>query len=85
MREFVHRDELIVYPVVQHEEHAGFAGVILNSEEALTRIIRLLVVHKLGGDERFVGLSVGRETNPPVEEYLEVRPYLGDRLPPRLL
>ena len=70
------RNELVEHAIVNHEEHGGVGGVVLQTEEALRGIIRLHVVHALRGDEALILFAVRRESYAAMKEHLQVRPHL---------
>ena len=72
--------ELVEYAVVEHQEHALVGRVVLYAEETLAGVVGFHVVHLIACYDLLVLLAVGREGYSPVEEYLEVRPYVLDVL-----
>ena len=68
------RDELVEHAIVQHEQHGGVGGVVLQAKEALRGVVGLHVAHPRRADQPVVLLAVGGKGHAAVEEDFEVGP-----------
>ena len=75
--QFCQRNELVVNTIVEHQEHGRVVGVVLDPKETFGGIVGFSILHAWGGDEAFVLLSVGGETDPSVEEHFQFAPYFA--------
>ena len=76
LAQFAHRHKLIIYVVVQHQQHRRVCRVVLQAEEAFRGVVGLHVLHLRVGQQAMVLFAVGRETDAPVDEQFQVRPHL---------
>ena len=77
---FVHRQELVEHAIVNHEHHGSIERVVLQSEETLTGVIGLHIMHIGRGDELGVLTAIGCEGYSTMEEDFEVGPHLFEML-----
>ena len=68
--------ELVEHPIVKHQQHRLVSWVVLQTEEALTGIIGLHIMHVRRGNELLVLLAIRCKGHSSVEEHLQVRPNL---------
>ena len=72
----IHRDKLIEYTIVKHQQHRLIVWIILNAKETLAGIIGLHIVHIRRGDKPLILLTIRRKRHATMKEYLDIRPYL---------
>ena len=79
----VHRDELIENTVIRHHKQTGVCRIVLQPEEALGCVIGLHIMHLIRWNQGFILLPVRLETDSPMEEDLQIRPYVRKIFPTR--
>ena len=74
----LHRQEFVVDPVVEHQQHVVGRRIVLDGEKAFRGVVSFDVFHPVGRDDLAVLLAVGFEVHTAVGEQFHVRPYLQD-------
>ena len=72
----IHRDELIEYPIVEHQQHRLVVGIILNTKETLAGVVGLHIVHIGRRYQLLILLAIGRKGYTTMEEHLDIGPHL---------
>ena len=74
--DFLQRNKLIEHVIVNHQQHGRIVQIALQAKEAFTGIIRFHVMHLVCRNKLLVLFTIRCEAYSPVEENLQIRPYL---------